>query len=125
NSGPEEVKTVAKPEVMLEPPPIDPILQPKAYAAPKVQEQFADSPVMPPATKPSPPAKRRWFNWFRNDPPAPKPAPTARTALPPADSFAVYDPDPVVRLIGCLNDDLLPSMREVSAETLARVAKDR
>src|SRR5207237_1425080 len=33
---------------------------------------------------------------------------------------AVRHADPVIRLIGCLRDDLLPSMREIAAETLAR-----
>src|SRR5260370_10137183 len=72
------------------------------------------------------PASRRWFNWLRNDP-APKPVQLpAYSANPPTtQTLALYHPDPVIRLIGCMSEDLLPSMREVSAETLARTAKDR
>jgi HEAT repeats len=121
--NPETVKAANKSEPVVEPiKPVDPILQPKEFAAPKAQEQFGPTPVVVPAlpanqyTRPPEPAPRRWFNWFRSEP-APK---------PPADEIlAVYHPDPVIRLIGSMSDDLLPSMREVSAETLARTAKSR
>jgi hypothetical protein len=110
----------------------DPIFQPKEYASPKVQQEYGAIPPVPQPTQyakpqaPMPtPAPRRWFNWLRSEP---KPAPVqqqSRMPLPPADTIALYDRDPVIRLIGSMSDDLLPSMREVSAETLARVAKDR
>jgi hypothetical protein len=112
--------------------PVDPILQPKAYASPKMQEEYGSVPALMPIqqaqqyTRPPVPASRRWFNWLRNDP-APKPVQLpAYSANPPTtQTLALYHPDPVIRLIGCMSDDMLPSMREVSAETLARTAKDR
>jgi HEAT repeat protein len=51
--------------------------------------------------------------------------PAYSTNPPTTQTLALYHPDPVIRLIGCMSDDLLPSMREVSAETLARTAKER
>jgi hypothetical protein len=98
-------------------------LSPTARTAPV---KVLDRTVSPPATQPTP-APRRWFNWLRNDPPAAKslPAQSARMSLPPDENVALYDRDPVIRLIGSLTDDALPSMREISAETLSRVGKDR
>ncbi|HEX4591037.1 MAG TPA: HEAT repeat domain-containing protein [Gemmataceae bacterium] len=106
--------------------PIDPLLQPKDYAGPNVQMQFEEGPaVVQPskAVQPAKPAPKRWFNWFRKD----APAPVQQTAMKmaPSETVAAYHPDPVIRLIGSMSDDLLPSMREVSAETLARVGTDR
>jgi hypothetical protein len=79
-------------------------------------------------TRPPVPATRRWLGWLRSDPAA-KPVPTTArrtpSPAPPTETVAMYHPDPVIRLIACLNDELLPSMREVSAEALARNAKDR
>ena len=43
----------------------------------------------------------------------------------PVEILARYHPDPVVRLIGALKDDDLPSLREVAAETLVQQAKGR
>jgi hypothetical protein len=113
----------------------DPILEPKQYANPKVQAEYGSTPAAPPPspspstsqyTKPPVPATRRWFNWMRNDPkPAPMPVQQTGLKLPAGETMALYDQDPVIRLIGSMADDLLPSMREVSAETLARTAKDR
>jgi hypothetical protein len=113
-----------------------PTATPKANNGSKVQVGFDDGKAAPPAakappqaakTEPAKPAPRRLLNWFRNDPPAPKPTQnqSSQTMSPKGDTLAIYDRDPVIRLIGSMNDDLLPSMREVSAETLARIAKDR
>jgi hypothetical protein len=72
------------------------------------------------------PATRRWFNWLHSDPaPKPAPMPTVAAKMPANETLALYSPDPVIRLIGAMSEDLLPSMREVSAETLARTSKDR
>src|SRR5262249_3831701 len=49
--------------------------------------------------------------------PAPAPAPAKESS---SMIEAVYHPDPMFRLIGCLHDDLLPSMREVAAMSLTR-----
>jgi hypothetical protein len=135
NAAPETVKASSQSEPVIEPTKSsDPILQPKAFAGPKIQDQFGSASVVVPAqpvsqyTRPPEPATRRWFNWFRNDP-APKPLPVQTSKVmamaPAGETIALYHPDPVIRLIGCMSDDLLPSMREVSAETLARTAKDR
>ena len=133
---PDAVRAGIKSEPATETPKTaDPILQPKAFAAPKVQDQFGTEPAAkmvtpiqsaPQYSRPPVPATRRWFNWLRSEPaPKPAPIPTAASKMPPADTIALYHPDPVIRLIGCMSDDLLPSMREISAETLARTAKDR
>ncbi len=133
DTSPDTAKAAIKSESVIETPkPVDPILQPKAHASPMDQEEYGTAPVAmstqqaPQYTRPPVPATRRWFNWLRNDS-APKPAPMPATTaqMPAAETLALYHPDPVIRLIGCMSEDLLPSMREVSAETLARTAKDR
>jgi hypothetical protein len=104
---------------------VDPILSPKAYAAPKVQQELG---VETQYTRPPVPATRRWFNWMRpaqDAKPAPMPATQGRMPAGQGEMMAVYSPDPVIRLIGSMTDDLLPSMREVSAETLVRTGKNR
>jgi HEAT repeats len=118
-NSPDDVKAV-KTETVTHTVPADPILAPKTYAAPKVQQRIAD-----PAgyTRPPVPATRRWFSWLRPTP-QPQPVPQVRSAVN-RETLAAYDPDPVIRLIGSLSDDLLPSMREVSAEALARDATSR
>jgi hypothetical protein len=79
-----------------------------------------------PAAQPDP-APRRWFNWFRKDqsPSKSMPVQTSQMQPPPGENVALYDRDPIIRLIGSLADDILPSMREISAETLTRVGKNR
>ncbi len=88
------------------------------------------------------PASKRWFSFLSS---TKSPArPTARTrrmpmavpmampmpaadvgpAVPPA-VMAATSPDPVIRLIGRLHDDLLPSMREISAHQLAYYGRGR
>jgi HEAT repeats len=115
-SAPDDVKAV-KTETVTESKSADPIMAPKTYAAPKVQQQIADPPGY---TRPPVPATRRWFNWFKPTPqPQPQPVQQTRSAVN-REMLAAYDPDPVIRMIGSLNDDLLPSMREVAAEALSR-----
>ena len=88
--------------------------------------------------QPPVPAAKRWFQWGLESTPAPKPIvkarptpmlvpvvmPTAGPVQPPV-FVAATSPDPVVRLIGRLRDDLLPSMREVSADQLAHYGRGR
>jgi hypothetical protein len=90
------------------------------------QVKPSDRAVSPSSMQPTTPL-RRFINLFRNDPPASKsmPVQASRIMLPPGENLALYDRDPVIRLIGSLTDDLLPSMREISAETLTRVAGQR
>jgi hypothetical protein len=52
------------------------------------------------------------------------PKPVAGPVVPEA-FVAATSSDPVVRLIGRLRDDLLPSMREISAEQLAHYGRGR
>jgi hypothetical protein len=54
----------------------------------------------------------------------PMPSAEVGPAVPPA-VMAATSPDPVVRLIGRLHDDLLPSMREISACQLAYYGRGR
>lgn len=127
----------------------DPILSPKAYTGnSRVIKEFADDATPAPTTKPTTksvtvetryvtppvPASQRWFPFVaamkspakpvvRSRPMAvpmamPMPAAEVGPAVPPA-FVAATSPDPVVRLIGRLHDDLLPSMREISAHQLA------
>jgi hypothetical protein len=124
--GPDVVKASDKSETFTESKPVDPILQPREYVGPKVQMEFEGGLVPQPMKAVQPakkPAPRGVLNWFRKDPPAP--VQSSALIAPPSESIAAYHPDPVIRLISSMSDDLLPSMREVSAETLARVAKDR
>jgi HEAT repeats len=131
NADPEKVKATLKPETVTQVPVGgDPILQPKAYAGARVQQKFG-SDVMPapmPVAQPAPapqPAPRRFLGWLRNDP-KPAPGPQSKAVRQgPTEVVAQYHPDPVIRLIGCMSDDLLPSMREVSAEALIRDGKGR
>ncbi|HEY1381758.1 MAG TPA: HEAT repeat domain-containing protein [Gemmataceae bacterium] len=148
NANPGDVKTVAKAEnnVTRSAKAADPILQPGLYGSPRVQPQFADSPKVRPVaapaakpdtqyTRPPVPAARRWFGWWRKDPPPAAAAPAqsssrrakpAPAPVPPTSvELAAYNPDPVIRLIASLNDELLPSMREVSAEALAHDGRGR
>lgn len=112
-----------------EPAAADPILQPKDYSPAHVRSQFGpDSKPSVPYTKPPVPATRRWFNFMRPSAPTKPAAPSAKPSAAlklPSDMVAIYHPDPVMRLIGCMTDDQLPSMREVSAEMLAREGKGR
>ena len=120
-----EVMTVvdesAKPETVTAKP-ADSAVKPKQPSPVK----NSDRPVAPQSMQPTTPL-RRFMNLFRNDPPASKsmPVQASRIMLPPGENLALYDRDPVIRLIGSLTDDLLPSMREISAETLTRVAGQR
>jgi hypothetical protein len=131
NAHPDDVKASLKAEPVTETPkPTDPILAPKSYSAPKVQQQFVDEPAAKPAaqySRPPVPATRRWLGWMRPVAPAkPMPTPSSQGRLPGSgDMVAAYHPDPVIRLIGSMTDDLLPSMREVSAEALAREGNRR
>jgi hypothetical protein len=102
----------------------DPIMQPKQFVdSKKVQQQLgtdADKETKPATeskyTQAPTPAAKRWFGKAA----AAKPAAAAMAVavVPPVE--AIRHPDPVFRLIGCLRDDMLPSMREIAAETLAR-----
>ncbi len=88
--------------------PTDPIMQPKDYVAnKKVQKELEGENKSPKAG-----ASTRWSG----KPAERKPA-VAVVTVPAVE--AARHPDPVFRMIGCLRDDLLPSMREVAAETLA------
>ena len=95
----------------------DPILQPKQYStSQRVQQQLVGESTSYQAeakyNKAPLPASKRWFAQSAPSKPA-----VAVAAVAPVE--AVRHPDPVFRLIGCLRDDLLPSMREIAAETLA------
>jgi hypothetical protein len=105
----------------------DPILDAKKYnGSQKVQKQLADDDKAASCDgkncktcakytqQPNSAAAR----WFSSKPKESKPAVVAAVAVTqPVE--AIRHPDPVIRLIGCLRDDMLPSMREVAAETLA------
>jgi hypothetical protein len=120
---------------------IDPILRPKDYNGDaRVQKQLGTDGAKPAAkpdtqyTKPPVPAVKRWFGWMHKDTPAKPAAPVKgrkvipQTPPPPAVPVVVeaaYHPDPVFRLIASLNDDLLPSMREVAAGELTRAGRGR
>jgi hypothetical protein len=102
----------------------DPILQPKQYVDnKKVTEQLGTTSEMksaaePKYTKAPTPAGQRWL---AKKPAEAKPATIPAVAVAAAQPIeAVRHPDPIFRLIGCLRDDMLPSMREIAAETLAR-----
>jgi HEAT repeats len=133
----------------------DPLLAPTKYTGdPKVQKVVpGDAPKpAPPAseyTKQPVPAAKRWFAYWEPEPATAKPAkpamslalkmPSAKPTvvkgpvLPPMPMAvpmpvviaARYHPDPVIRLIGALKDDDLPSLREVAAESLARSGRGR
>jgi hypothetical protein len=124
-AGPEAAKTEAKTVGVKESvEPSDPILKLKDYAGAKAQVQLA--PPASPYNRPPVSLAQRMLAWLRHEP-ALKPVPVqmAQPKLPTSEMLAAYHPDPVIRLIGCMSDDLLPSMREISAETLARTAMDR
>jgi hypothetical protein len=104
----------------------DPIMDAKKYnSSQKVQKQLADDDksascadkscktCSKSAQQPNSAAAR----WFSSKPKETKPAVAAVAVTQPIE--AIRHPDPVIRLIGCLRDDMLPSMREVAAETLA------
>lgn len=133
----------------------DPILSPKAYTSnSRVAKEFADDAKPAVASKPSAkavtvetryvtppvPASQRWFPFMtamkspakpvvRSRPMAvpmatPMAAAVVGPTVPPA-YLAATSPDPVVRLIGRLRDDMLPSMREISAHQLAYYGRGR
>jgi len=97
----------------------DPIMDAKKYnSSQKVQKQLADDDkscktCAKSVQQPNSAAAR----WFSSKPKETKPAVAAVAVTQPIE--AIRHPDPVIRLIGCLRDDMLPSMREVAAETLA------
>jgi hypothetical protein len=101
----------------------DPIMQAKQYVDnKKVAEQLGSAGEMKPATesaytKAPTPAAKRWMAKSTEAKPAAIPAMAVAAAQPVE---AVRHSDPIIRLIGCLRDDMLPSMREIAAETLAR-----
>jgi hypothetical protein len=105
----------------------DPIMQPKQYVDnKKVQQQLGNEPSneeTPAAkyTQAPTPAAKRWLAKASETKPAAEIKPAAKAmavvVVPPVE--AIRHPDPVFRLIGCLRDDMLPSMREIAAETLA------
>jgi hypothetical protein len=110
----------------------DPTLQPKAYNGDQRPQKTLGPDPAPPAapasqyTRPPVPAPKRWLGWLQRDAkPEARPAATPPKGQPPAPPVqptvieAAYHPDRVIRLIGCLRDDVLPSMREVAAIELA------
>lgn len=119
-------------------PDTDPILHPGEYNGDsrlrqKVGPDGAAPPPAPKYTRPPVPATKRWFGWMQ---PAPAkaavvsgrklaPVVTPPPAAVPVMVEAAAHPDPVIRLIACLRDDLLPSMREVAAGELAQAAQGR
>lgn len=147
NASPEQVKATLKPPVTTEvkaplkalaasPALADPLLQPKLYAGDaRLQKKVgveAPRPADVPAggyTREPVPAAKRWFGWKQKDAkPAPQPQTRKPVAPAPANSgvvVAAYHPDPVFRLIACLRDDLLPSMREVAAVELVSAGRGR
>jgi hypothetical protein len=108
----------------------DPIMEPKQYVDNKKIEQqlgndtgkaakiteakYAQAPT---------PATKRWLaktsetKLVVKSEAKPAAKAMAVVVVPPVE--AIRHPDPVFRLIGCLRDDMLPSMREIAAETLA------
>jgi hypothetical protein len=104
----------------------DPILKPTDYiGSKKIQmelagesQKIASSPAKygkPPTTT----AQR----WFGKSPPTAvvTSKPAVAVVSPQAQAVeAVRHHDPVIRMIGALRDDMLPSMREVAAESLAK-----
>jgi hypothetical protein len=108
----------------MQPSKSDPIMQPKQYiGSPRVKQfLYGDSAKTDAEAKygKSPtPAMKRWFGQ--------KPEVQKVEAVAMAQPIAaVRHPDPVVRLIGSLRDEVMPSMREVAAMSLAQsAARDR
>lgn len=121
NADPARLQAVVKAEAIAESKPATPRPSPRTYAP------VAAPAVQPPSgyTRPPVPANRRWLGWFHPTQPAPVMTRSTQAKRPAGESLAAYDPDPVIRLIGSLHDELLPSMREVSAEALAREGRGR
>lgn len=99
----------------------DPIMQPKDLASKKAQKQLTGDNSKPAKAESTSGTTSRWWNG--------KPAETKTLPRRPAVAVvtvpameAVRHPDPVIRLIGCLRDDMMPSMREIAAETLSQNA---
>lgn len=116
-------ETAAKPSVKSAK--ADPIMQPKQYiGSPRVKQQWlgesakcegkscqADAKY---GKAPTPATKR----WFGNKADVQRVEAVAVAQTGPME--AVCHPDPVIRMIGSLRDDVMPSMREVAAMSLAR-----
>jgi hypothetical protein len=96
----------------------DPIMQPKQYiGSPRVRQQLygdaAKSDAEAKYGKAPTPAMKRWFRQ--------KPEVQKVEAVAVAQPMeAVLHADPVIRLIGSLRDEVMPSMREVAAMSLAQ-----
>lgn len=103
----------------------DPIMQPKQYiGSPRVKQQlWGDSAKCDGQScqsdakygKAPTPATKRWFG-NKADVQRVEPVAVAHTG----QMEAVRHPDPVIRMIGSLRDEVMPSMREVAAMSLAR-----
>ena len=118
-----KVAKVAAPVKPTAPPPVKPAAPPSETQLAKVS--FTESPLM------------QWKSAMASKPAKPpKPAMASKPAKPPRPATAMgepipvviearYHPDRVVRLIGALKDDDLPSLREIAAESLAREAAQR
>jgi hypothetical protein len=131
------IETPARPAVKA-----DPILQPAAYVDEAKWQKKANATPTPPVqpttvyTRQPVPAAQRWLAWMSSAGPAPAPVVAksppavgrASVAVPATSADvaeAAYHSDPVFRLIACLRDELLPSMREVAAIELASGARGR
>jgi hypothetical protein len=147
DASPAVIQSSLKPEVVIETPvrpavKADPILQPAAYADEAKWQKMVNAVPAPPAqpttvyTRQPVPATQRWLGWMSSAKPAAAPVAAKASAMSGRASVAVptagtdvadaaYHSDPVFRLIACLRDDLLPSMREVAAIELASSARGR
>lgn len=101
----------------------DPIMQPKEVASTKAQKQLTGETGKPAkADKKSETSasagSKRWGGKPAEVKVASSGPAIAIAAVPPME--ASQHPDPVIRLIGCLRDDMMPSMREIAAESLAQ-----
>lgn len=101
----------------------DPIMQPKELASGKALKQLNGDTAKPAKTdkksemSASAASKRSSGKSAEAKAQSSGPA-IAIATVPPME--ASRHPDPVIRLIGCLRDDMMPSMREIAAESLAQ-----